>query len=121
MFKPRDLATSLSFLLAMFYVGAAGAQPVEPPWANPQAMFETLFGVEGDVDEKVLAEINVSAREERQIGKRAVDAYLGQLKMQRLRVVQRGKDVAYLLVPAGTRQSWKSTNVCNSRAQRMIL
>lgn len=64
--------------------------------ADPQLMFETIFGAEGEVDERVLAEIDVSAREERQIGKRAVETYLGQLKAQRVRVVQRGKDVAYL-------------------------
>jgi predicted Zn-dependent protease len=86
----------LTCLFVTLHATRTEAQRVAPPWADPQAMFETLFGKEGEVDEKVLAEITVSAREERQIGTRAVDAYLGQLKAQRVRVIQRGKDVAYL-------------------------
>ena len=70
--------------------------PKPPPWADPQAMFEQIFGKQDEVDEKVLAEIEVSAKEEQQIGERAVEAYLAQLKRQRMRVVTRGRDVEYL-------------------------
>jgi predicted Zn-dependent protease len=92
----RPQIVVLTCLFATLHATRTEAQRVAPPWTEPQAMFEALFGKEGEVDEKVLAEITVSAREERQMGKRAVDAYLGQLKAQRVRVVQRGKDVAYL-------------------------
>jgi predicted Zn-dependent protease len=59
-------------------------------------MFEAIFGAEGEVDAKILAGIEVSPREERQIGKQAVEAYLSQLKAHGLRVVRAGKDVEYL-------------------------
>jgi len=59
-------------------------------------MFDSLFGEEGEVDEELLAGIEVSAREEQQIGKRTVEGYLAYLKGQRLRVVERGRDVEYL-------------------------
>lgn len=59
-------------------------------------MFETIFGMEGEVDAKTLAEIEVTPREERQIGKQTTDAYLNQLKSQGLSSVKRGKDVQYL-------------------------
>jgi len=96
MFTPNRLIVILACFFGMPCIAESAPQPPQPPWANPQAMFETIFGAEGEVDEKVLAEIEVSAREEQQTGKKAVEAYLGQLKAQRQRVVRRGKDVEYL-------------------------
>lgn len=79
---------------------AAAPPPDDPPrppfWADPQAMFETIFGKEGEVDEKVLVDIEVSAREEERIGKTMVEDYLASLKQQRMRSVERGRDVEYL-------------------------
>ncbi len=66
------------------------------PWADPEAMFEGLFGKGGAVDEKALAAIEVTPKEEQQIGKRAVDAYLAQLRQQRLRLSVGGRQVEYL-------------------------
>ncbi len=59
-------------------------------------MFEDLFGPEDEFDEQVLAEIEVSAREERQIGRRLVEAYLTDLRRQGLAVTSRGREVNYL-------------------------
>jgi len=99
-FHPDRWAVMLLCLFCLLRSAAAapprGEPQQTPPWADPQAMFEQLFGKEGEVDEKVLAEIKVTAEEERQIGKKAVEAYLAHLKRQRLRVVERGKDVEYL-------------------------
>lgn len=101
--RPSRAAFSIVALVCLFgpvgFVDAAAPQrdPPRPPfWTDPQAMFETLFGKEGEVDEEVLSEIEVSAREERQIGKTMVEGYLASLKRQRLRFVERGKDVEYL-------------------------
>ena len=94
-----SIAVLVCFLSLLCSTGAAPppvVPPQPPPWTDPQAMFDNLFGKEGDVDEKVLAEIEVSAREEQQVGKSAVEAYLADLKRQRLRVVERGKDIEYL-------------------------
>ncbi len=96
MFTLRRPTAVLVFLVATLPVTRSEAQRVDPPWADPQAMFEMIFGAEDEVDENVLEEIDVSARDERQIGKRAVDACLQQLQTQHLRIVRRGKDVAYL-------------------------
>ncbi len=97
------LSSRLPFLLLVILAPCLAASPMraqEPPrqlpWGDPQAMFEQIFGKEGEADEKALAEIEVSIREEQQIGKRAVDAYLRNLKGQRMRVVTRGKEVEYL-------------------------
>jgi predicted Zn-dependent protease len=70
--------------------------PQMPPWVDPGGMLEYVLGKEGETDDKVLAEIEVSAREEQQIGKRMAEAYLAGLRRQGLRFVTRGRDVAYL-------------------------
>lgn len=77
---------------------AAEPLPVaaDEAFPDPQEMFDRLFGKEREEDKKALAEIEVSRREERQMGERAVGAYLAQLKRQKIRVVARGKDVDYL-------------------------
>lgn len=89
------LACALGICWSAESAGQRGDR-VQPLWADPEAMFEAIFGEEGEVDAKTLAEIEVSPLEERQIGKQAVEAYLSQLKAQGLRVVRRGKDVEYL-------------------------
>jgi predicted Zn-dependent protease len=65
-------------------------------FADPKMIFERLFGEEREEDQQALAGIEVSLREERQMGERAVRAYLEQLEQQKIRVVTRGKDVEYL-------------------------
>lgn len=89
------LACALGICWSAESAGQRGDR-VEPPWADPEAMFEAMFGEEGEVDAKTLAEIEVFPREERQIGKQAVEAYLNRLQAQGLRVVRRGEDVEYL-------------------------
>jgi len=99
-FAAGPSAAVLVCLLNVLCSFAAAPPPVvprqPPPWTDPQAMFDSMFGEEGEVDEKLLAEIEVSAREEQQIGKRTIEAYLAYLKRQRLRVAERGRDVEYL-------------------------
>ena len=77
---------------------AAEPLPVaaEDAFADPQKMLDFLFGQEREEDKKALAKIEVSLREERQMGEAAVRAYLAHLKRQKIRVVTRGKDVDYL-------------------------
>jgi predicted Zn-dependent protease len=69
---------------------------MEFPFADPQRMFDWLFGEETEEDRKALAAIEVSAKEERQMGEAAVQAYLSQLRQQGIRVISRGPEVGYL-------------------------
>lgn len=78
--------------------------PAVPPQPNAaeqgfpdfQQMFERMFGQEREEDRKALAKIEVSVREERQMGETAVGSYLEYLKNRKIRVVSRGRDVDYL-------------------------
>ena len=70
--------------------------PVEIPFADPQKMFDRMFGPETEEDEKALARVEVSIQEERQMGETAVAAFLAGMKQRRIGVVYRGKDVQYL-------------------------
>lgn len=103
MFPPGRRIAVLACALGICWCAEPAGQRgdlVQPPWADPEAMFEAMFeaifGEEGEVDAKTLVEIEISPREERQIGKQAADAYSNQFKAQGLRVVRRGKDVEYL-------------------------
>jgi predicted Zn-dependent protease len=99
LFPGRSLLVVACLFITLRCMGAAPPRvdpPQLPPWTDPGAMFERLVGKEGEVDEKVLGEVEVSAKEERQIGKKMVEAYLANLRRQRLRFVTRGKDVEYL-------------------------
>ena len=96
------IAFSMLAVAPQYFPGSAlqGAEPPQPvlppPWADPQAMFDHFFGKEDQQDEKALAEIEVSLKQEQQLGKTAVSAYLAYLKNQKIPVVSRGKDVEYL-------------------------
>ncbi len=70
--------------------------PAEVPFADPQKMFDQMFGPETEADEKALAQVEVSMQEERQMGETAVAAFLAGMKQRRINVVSRGKDVQYL-------------------------
>jgi predicted Zn-dependent protease len=99
MYALRLLVVALVLLPAPLRPAMAAPQaadPAQPPWFAPQQMFEQIFGNEGQVDEQLLNKIDVSANEERQVGRRAVDAYLASLKGQGTRVVTRGRDTQYL-------------------------
>lgn len=74
------------------------AQPPRPGEfvPDPAAMLERFFGAGGQEDEKALNAIEISPKEEEQLGRAAVNAYLAFLKEQRIRVVARGRDVDYL-------------------------
>ena len=70
--------------------------PAEVPFADPQKMFDQMFGPETEADEKALAQVEVSMQEERQMGETAVAAFLAGMKQRRINVVSRAKDVQYL-------------------------
>jgi predicted Zn-dependent protease len=59
-------------------------------------MFERMFGPPSQEEKERLAKIEVSIREERQMGQAALDAYLASLRAQNIQVIRRGKDVSYL-------------------------
>ncbi len=88
------VATALSCPVAL-----AAQPPVTkstPPTNPAEAFFNQFFGGETEEDRKALDTIQVSLEEERRFGKQAADAYLDFLKQQKVRLVTRGREVAYL-------------------------
>jgi len=104
-----NLVTVLRSYIIAFILAAAGVllcacplsaarpprQPAEQAVWDPEAFFDRLFGAENHEDKKALSHIQVSIGEEKRLGKAAVEAYLGRLKREKIRVVSRGKDVKY--------------------------
>lgn len=62
----------------------------------PDRFLENLFGKLSDDDAAALADIEISLDEERTLGDAAVAAYLDQLRLQKLIVSDRGREVEYL-------------------------
>ena len=94
-------AASLITVLAAACLLAAPpqAQPPRGPAglpADPAAILERLFGENTPEDEKALAAVKISTKEEEQLGHTAVQSYLQYLKDQKVRVLSRGKDADYL-------------------------
>ncbi len=105
---------SLTFLRDRFVTGllafcigsAALAQdsptaPTNPFFApgfgtSPDKFFEKMFGTSTPDEEQILAKIDIPFKEEREFGQQLVQTYLADLKRQKLRVVQKGREVDYL-------------------------
>jgi predicted Zn-dependent protease len=63
---------------------------------NPDAFFKQMFGASTPEEEKLLAEIDIPFKEEREFGQTHVDEFLAHLTEQGLRTIRKGKDVEYL-------------------------
>ncbi len=74
---------------------AQGQQPPFP-FSDPQKMFEQFFGAAPQEDRAELDKIEISARDEAQLGERASREYLAELRRQGIKVVTRGDEVEYL-------------------------
>ncbi len=92
-------------VLSMLGIGCGFMPPLQaqPPQERPErfipdpsAMFDRFFGGDREEDEKALAKIEVTPKEEEQLGRAAVKSFLEYLKQQHVPVVSRGKDVDYL-------------------------
>ncbi|MGQ9576042.1 MAG: M48 family metalloprotease [Thermoguttaceae bacterium] len=88
-----------------FFPGLWAAEPAQnktdPPamrWlmAQRETLFERLFGPPSAEEKKALAGIEIPVRQERQMGQSILQAYLDHLRRQNIRVVRRGRDLAYL-------------------------
>ena len=78
-----------------------GRQAEQPPWdfrdwANPEKMFEQLFGAESEREREILKGVTISAGEEREYGNRVAQAFLDDLRLQHIAVTRRGKDIDYV-------------------------
>lgn len=103
---PSTPCAALYYLLLLVFLAAGVPSPAvaaEPgrrapefPFADPAAMFDRFFGISPEAQEEALADVKVSVREEKRMGREAVQAYLAHLKRQGVRVVSRGKEVDYL-------------------------
>jgi predicted Zn-dependent protease len=74
----------------------------QQPFANPQEMFDRIFGTNAEAEQAALEKIEVSPEEERKFGEQAATAYLDSLKQQRVRLFTKGKNVDYLRDLAAT-------------------
>jgi len=72
------------------------AQPFKLPFADPSKFFEQAFGEDSEADRKELEKIDVSADEERQLGKQILQSGLQSLKESGIAVETKGRDVEYL-------------------------
>jgi predicted Zn-dependent protease len=80
-------------------ISLAAQPPGKPPAQAPPdltAMLDRFFGMDSQQEEKALAAIKISPKEEEELGRTATRAYLDFLKEQKIRVVARGKEVDYL-------------------------
>ena len=108
---PEGLGSLVQAVLAAGLLIAAGEVPAaaprapdpQPPAANeafpfadPEAMFDLLFGETTEEEKRQLAAIRVSPREERETGTAALASYLAHLDRRGIRVMRRGRDVEYL-------------------------
>lgn len=66
------------------------------PFADPQQFFDQFFGRETEADRRALEAVAISPKEEQQVGQRAADDFLAELRRQDLKIVTRGEDVEYL-------------------------
>jgi len=93
------LPTALCLLLSACS-STAVAQPrdAEAPFGAADAadFLQRLFGEDAPQDADAVAGVEISVREEREYGDQAAEAYLRSLKREGIRVVNRGRDVAYL-------------------------
>ena len=87
-------SASLGLAQAVEKPRAAAANPFS--FEDPQKFFQQFFGTDTEEDRREIEKVPVSLREEQQVGSRGVDAYLAELRRQKIKVVSRGKDVEYL-------------------------
>jgi predicted Zn-dependent protease len=73
-----------------------GGNDQQNPFSIADELFEQFVPQPTEADERALAEIAISRADETRHGKMMVDAYLADLKRQRIKVVRKGKDVEYL-------------------------
>jgi len=66
------------------------------PFSDPQKMFEQFFGAAPQEDREELDKIEITTRDESQIGERASREYLAELRRNGIKVITRGEDVEYL-------------------------
>lgn len=86
--------------------GAAAAQPFKIPFTDPSKFFEQAFGEDSEADRRELEKIEVSAHEERQLGKQVLQSGLQSLKESGITVGTTGRDVEYLQSLVATLQPY---------------
>lgn len=76
--------------------GRVAAQPFKLPFTDPSKFFEQAFGEDSEADRRELEKIEVSAVEERRLGKQVLQSGLQSLKEAGITVDSKGRDVDYL-------------------------
>jgi predicted Zn-dependent protease len=63
---------------------------------DPARFLDQFFGHDRDAQQRKLAEIEITPQEEKRFGDQALQAFLAELRQQRVRVLSRGPEVEYL-------------------------
>lgn len=92
----RSIAVSLLAILICVAPATAQFDFGKLPFADPQNMFDQMFGEDSPADREALRKIKVSAKDERELGKQILDGGLAAWKKEGIDVVSKGKDVDYL-------------------------
>lgn len=96
--QTNHLATAVAraLIVAVSCTAPCEAQPPGPFLPDPERVLERLFGADDAEDEQALAEVQVSPKEEAELGRAAVQAYFERIRAAKVRVLNRGRDVEYL-------------------------
>src|SRR5262245_24561918 len=92
----RTAAVSLVAMLACVSPADAQFNFGKVPFADPQDMFDQMFGEDSPADREALRKIKISAKDERDLGKQILDSGLAAWKKEGINVVSKGEDVEYL-------------------------
>lgn len=105
---PRVLLLVVALLLTSLGLlsGRAEAQQFKLPFTDPSKFFEQAFGEDSESDRRELEKIEVSAVEERQLGKQILQSGLSSLKEAGITVDAKGRDVEYLQSLVATLQPY---------------
>ncbi len=90
-------AHSLTLLMIVALPTVVAAQQQQPfPFSDPKKMFEQMFEAAPNEDRAEIEKIEMSKREEAEIGGRASREYLKALRRGGTKVLERGQEVDYL-------------------------
>jgi predicted Zn-dependent protease len=70
--------------------------PFKLPFTDPSQMFEKMFGEDTEEDRKALEKIDVSPKDERELGQQILQSGLSSLKDSGIEIVSKGRDVEYV-------------------------
>lgn len=90
-------ALAVGILVPLVAVAQQPANPFFPQdFSNPEKMFEQMFGKGSPEEEKLLENIKISVKEEKEFGQGLIESFQADLKRQKLTLLKKGPEVEYL-------------------------